>query len=39
LRRMSADYSAAPEYHALTAAMKELERLGHEVRVVFWFDN
>jgi hypothetical protein len=27
------------EYHAMLAAMRELERRGREVRVVFWFDN
>lgn len=27
------------EYFALLAAMRELEKRGHETRLVFWFDN
>lgn len=27
------------EYHAIGAMLDELERRGHETRVVFWFDN
>jgi hypothetical protein len=28
-----------PEWDAVAAAMEALERRGHEVRLVFWFDN
>jgi len=28
-----------PEYFAILAAMRELQRIGYEARVVFWFDN
>lgn len=31
--------AAGPEYQAMTAAMRSLEKTGHVVRVVFWFDN
>jgi hypothetical protein len=34
----SANYPEA-EYRALLASMKELEKHGNEVRLVFWFDN
>lgn len=34
-----AGWEAAPDYFAMLAAMREFERLGYEVRVVFWFDN
>ena len=27
------------EYRALLAAMREMQRLGSEARIVFWFDN
>lgn len=30
---------ANEEYHAMLAAMRELERHGNSCRVVFWFDN
>lgn len=32
------DFPAA-EWHAVVAAMRELERRGNEARAVFWFDN
>ena len=33
------EYGNGVEYLAVLAAMREMERLGHEVRLVFWFDN
>lgn len=37
--RAIGDESYTDEYRALLAAMRVLERAGHDVRVVFWFDN
>jgi len=33
------EWPVGVEYRAMSAAMRELERSGAQVRVVFWFDN
>ncbi len=39
LETVSAEHAPSPDYYAVLAAMKQLEEMGHEARLVFWFDN
>lgn len=41
LQKAQGDYPDIfePEYQAVLDAMRSFERTGHEVRIVFWFDN
>ncbi len=38
-KAITTDDPPAPDYFAMLGAMRELEKRGHQARVVFWFDN